>query len=536
MAEYAGYVRRKTPINWGTVAGDIVKKMGDVEQDQAAFREKYDTMASDISKELGEYEMGKSQSFNDMAYNATAEGRSMIAEMHNKLKRREISPDEFNRMKMSMSDQWADFSKFSKNYNQAVEGVMKGLDNGSLGAGSEFALRQLEEFSQLKNQRMQWMPGLNGSTSLLATTVDDDGKLVGKPTSMTTLTNPNNMVFNKVQLTDQVKDWTSVVAAYKIGRLSDARKNPEYKKSKETKINEILATDENVLSILSDWGKYTPYKDGDIAPKDGIKMVTNSNGDWVPEITDTLRQEAEKIVNGVMETSVAKIYTPAPSPPRGGDYTPQEKSQFSSGYDATWTAVRDNDFTQLDTTKWEFVTEGNKILVYPKGGDEKTQPVLEVNTTTPEDQKIAARGLSQYYKGFGKDPVTEWNYMDAQRGTEGKKKPDAILEKIKLSPAEEGDLIANIGKADMGSKETETYILDLISSKNPDLDIDFGNPSQPVGSSTGFLPILVNGKEVGRFYTDMYYGGTDYHNANQELIEGIINIGRGSKAATSAAP
>ena len=192
--------------------------------------------------------------------------------------------------------------------------------------------------------------------------------------------------------------------------------------------------------------------------------------------------------------------------------------------------MKDKDFTQLDTTKYEFETEGNKILVYPKGGDEKTQPLLEVNTTTAEDQKKAAKALSQYYKGFGKDPVSAWDYVDAQKGTTGIGKPAAILEKIKLTPAEEGDLITNIGKADMGAKETETYILDLISSRNSDLDIDFGDPYQPTGTATGFLPILVNGKEVGKFYTDMYYGGTEYHNANQKLIEGIINIGRGGKA------
>ena len=63
MAEYAGYVQRAAPIDWGMVAEDIITKLGDVEKDKAAFREKYDTMASDLYKELGDYEAGKSQSF-----------------------------------------------------------------------------------------------------------------------------------------------------------------------------------------------------------------------------------------------------------------------------------------------------------------------------------------------------------------------------------------------------------------------------------------------------------------------------------------
>ena len=28
MAEYAGYVRRETPIDWNSVAGDIVNQLG----------------------------------------------------------------------------------------------------------------------------------------------------------------------------------------------------------------------------------------------------------------------------------------------------------------------------------------------------------------------------------------------------------------------------------------------------------------------------------------------------------------------------
>ena len=91
MAEYAGYVKRPTPINWGEVAGGIVKRMGDIEQEQAAFREKYDTMAAETSQKIGEYEAGKSKAFNNLVYDATAEGRSMLHEMHNKLKRGGIS-------------------------------------------------------------------------------------------------------------------------------------------------------------------------------------------------------------------------------------------------------------------------------------------------------------------------------------------------------------------------------------------------------------------------------------------------------------
>ena len=151
MAEYAGYVKRPTPINWGEVAGGIVKRMGDIEQEQAAFREKYDTMAAETSQKIGEYEAGKSKAFNNLVYDATAEGRSMLHEMHNKLKRGEISPDEFNRMTMSISNQWADFSNLAKNYNTAVAGVIDGLDSGELSNASQWALEQFGDMANLKD-------------------------------------------------------------------------------------------------------------------------------------------------------------------------------------------------------------------------------------------------------------------------------------------------------------------------------------------------------------------------------------------------
>ena len=317
MAEYAGYVKRPTPINWGEVAGGIVKRMGDIEQEQAAFREKYDTMAAETSQKIGEYEAGKSKAFNNLVYDATAEGRSMLHEMHNKLKRGEISPDEFNRMTMSISNQWADFSNLAKNYNTAVAGVIDGLDSGELSNASQWALEQFGDMANLKDKRLQWMPSQDGYTNLYVTSVDDEGNMVGDPTSVTSLTNPGNLMFKKVDLPGATAQFTSTVAAFQRGRTTDPRLNPEYDNAKEKALNAVTATDDDVLSILVDYGdkdgnRYTLYKEGEEVPDNGIKMVMDENQNWVPEIDKALTDKAKETVDSMFEAQMGSKRTPAP--------------------------------------------------------------------------------------------------------------------------------------------------------------------------------------------------------------------------------
>ena len=66
-AKYAGYVRRDTPIDWSQVASDVVDKLGDIEKDKAAFREKNDKLAADAIAKVSEYEAGQNPELNQFA-------------------------------------------------------------------------------------------------------------------------------------------------------------------------------------------------------------------------------------------------------------------------------------------------------------------------------------------------------------------------------------------------------------------------------------------------------------------------------------
>jgi len=549
MAEYAGYVRRQPPINWGTVAGDIVNKMGDIEKEQAAFREKYDTMAADISKEIGEYEAGKSPAFNDLVYSATAEGREMIAEMHNKLKRREISPDEFNRMKMSISNQWSDFSTLTKNYNEAVAGTMEGLQNGELSGVSQWALDQFGELANLKNKRLQWMPNENGYTNLYVTSTDDEGNMSGEPTSVTTLTNPGNLAYLRVDVPKEVSQYADKLATYQVGRTSSPKERKGYEKYLNKSIDAIVSDDDDVASILSEYDGTEFYKSSEDAIEGGIEMTTDENGNWKTVITDEQRERAKEIVREQFEfqvpyTKTFREYTP------NDDEEKKRLKNLTTGYQITLNASR-GDFTGMNKSLYTFKETKNGIEVRRKT-DTKTIGIHVGKDALKPGTRATAKILSQYTREFSASgSQTEWDEIDTYLG-EGKGKDVSIdiveqeVEGKPFAPSMEditiqtllwngGDDAGHLGVNNADSEEeinaVKPSIMAYIQQKAPNTEVTFGEITN-VGKGLDdaySVPLKINGVLIDNVIFDKQSGKQSDFDA---VMKKAIDAGRKKKTAT----
>ncbi len=309
---YAGYVKRATPINWGAVAGDIVNKMGDVEKEQEAFREKYDTLASDLIKETSKYEAAKNPKLDEKLFEATVAGKEIINNMHNKLKRREISPSQMGMLKTSMSTEWAEFNNIVKNIDAGLTAALEGVDDGVNGAGTLWAVEQYNNLTQLKNSQPIWSTSENGYANLYMQKLDDNGDPIKGPgnlTSTRTLKNPNNLIFRDAKLDDKVSEFQDFIKPgipYKtVGNVTtvDPKGKPEYESAANGFIVDMIGTKEKpalkqALSVLSDYGNYVPYGEGETPPANGkgILIKVGANGEYVPQITDALYDVAEQIV------------------------------------------------------------------------------------------------------------------------------------------------------------------------------------------------------------------------------------------------
>jgi hypothetical protein len=404
MAEYAGYVRRETPIDWNSVAGDIVNQLGDVKKEQAAFREKYDKIAAETSAKIGEYEAGQSPQVNDLAYNMIADGRTTLAALHEKLKRREISPDAFNRAAMSMQTQNQEFKNMLSTYNTNVADIEKGIQEGGLSNLSNFQLEQYKDLSDLGNKRFQWSTNPNGITNLYVNTVDEDGNPVRQPMSLSVIRDMGNMRYAKYDLNGELLKSIKSLGIYDIKNIKDARNNPEYENFKNTLVESAVATDNQTASILADYGDYVPYKEGEPAPANGIEMVLQSNGQYEPKITPELKTKAREIINESIEARVGRTETvPEVS---STEQTKEEKrktaaEQGKSLYESSW-GISTGDFSGLDPDK--YYGQINKL--------DKTIEIFNNKGERLESQKIgspeAAESFSKYTKVKVKDPISVW--------------------------------------------------------------------------------------------------------------------------------
>jgi len=404
MAEYAGYVRRETPIDWNSVAGDIVNQLGDVKKDQAAFREKYDKIAAETSAKIGEYEAGQSPQVNDLAYNMISDGRTTLAALHEKLKRREISPDAFNRAAMSMQTQNQEFKNVLSTYNTNVADIEKGIQEGGLSNLSNFQLEQYKDLSELGNKKFQWSTNPDGITNLYVNTVDEEGNPVKQPMSLSVIRDMGNMRYTKYDLNGELLKSIKSLGIYDIKNIRDARDNPEYENFKQTLVKSAVATDNQTASILADYGDYVPYKEGDEVPENGIEMVLQSNGQYEPKITPELKTKAEEIINESIEARVGR--TEREVKVSSTEQTKEEKrktaaEQGKSLYESSW-GISTGDFSGLDSDKYygKINKSDNTIEIFNNKGERL------------ESQKIgspeAAESFSKYTKVRVKDPISVW--------------------------------------------------------------------------------------------------------------------------------
>ena len=470
---YAGYVKRATPINWGAVAGDIVNKMGDVEKELEAFREKYDTMASDLYKELGDYEAGKSQEMNQFVYNGIAAGRDTFSPLHQKLKRREISPDDFNRATMSMGSEMDKLKQLTTNYNDAIVGAIEGIDNGKLDdVLSGWALTKFGELSNLKGKNLQWMPGQDGYTPLY---VNEEGK---EPISMSVATNPANLIFNKVDLIKELKPAMAAIGKYKTAlaneTLDDATKRGGYETFRDALVSEILNNDKAIASVLAQYGGYKPYSEGDTdIPTWGIKMEIGESGKEFNPDVEYLKGDAEDIVKSFINQMVNYEETKYKvTPPKDDGYTPEELDMFSEGYNAVWSATdavyedgKLKGFEFMDNQRYNFDIEADDtIVVTNKKGDVMMEGLKRGSAET-------AKALAPYYsEKFG---GTAWQLMHNQR-QRAEKIPGEVERDAYTINALDLEKVGQITKmSDTKGTEAFAMIEEIITDGNPQANVEF---------------------------------------------------------------
>jgi hypothetical protein len=348
MAEnsYAGYVKRPTPINWGEVASGVVSRMEDTEKKHEAFRTKYDAMAGELRKEVDKFveTSGLSPELDQKVSEATQMAKGLIFDMHNKLKRREISPSSMNNLQHSISSDWADFNTVVKNIDQGLSAAVEGYNEGVNGEGTMYAVKKYADLMDLKHQNIVFDVDDSGFASLYMQKVDDNGDPVDNGlTSIRTLKNPNNLIFRDVKVVETVADFQKRIKPgipyIQQGNVTvvDPKGKPEYDAAAEGVVEDLTKDDKSVLSVLADFGGYEIYTEGDTPPSDkAVAMKVGANGELEPVITEELEKEAKQLVRDEinLQSPYKKLKKPTPKGNGGRGLTSDEPKlvyQYATG-------------------------------------------------------------------------------------------------------------------------------------------------------------------------------------------------------------
>ena len=505
---------------------------------------------------MGDYEAGKSQNFNEFVYNGISSGRDSLAALHQKLKNREISPDDFNRATMSMGSQMDDFKTLTTNYNKALITTQQGVEEGRLSGLSTFAADRLGSIADFKNKNLQWMPSQNGYTRLYINPIDENGKITGEPISVTSLVTPGNLEYKRTDVDAEATKFTSQLGKYKVGRVLDATEKEGYERVRTDIVNSIVNSPSDVASILSEYAGYEFYEEGQPKPEGkSLKVKIDDNHMLVPDVdpdnhNDPAVKEARRIAEERINQQVDYIKTDKPITTENDDEKKRLKN-LTTGYQITLNASR-GDFTGMNKSLYTFKETKNGIEVRRKT-DTKTIGIHVGKDALKPGTRATAKILSQYTREFSASgSQTEWDEIDTYLG-EGKGKDVSIdiveqeVEGKPFAPSMEditiqtllwngGDDAGHLGVNNADSEEeinaVKPSIMAYIQQNAPNTEVTFGkitNVGEGVDDAYS-VPLFINGALIDtEIVFDEQGGSQDSFDA---VMKKAIDAGRKKKTAT----
>ena len=258
MATYYGYKERtEKPIDWTKITGDIIQKSEDIEAGREAKRTELDKIVSDNESVVSKLEMGESDTFNEFAMRGVDEGRRMLYESYNAMRRGEITPSEYKMRQQQQMSQWGEFSTATKTFNEKIAEVNKRAQEGSSSLIEMWKAEQQAQISELENQTLIWSP----DGRLYMSKTDDEGKVIdlNDVTSVSSFNKNGNLFVDRVNVEKAVSERTAKIAQFKkvirkygIDTKEGKKAMAGYEAFKKDLIGSLTSADMQIGSILMD--------------------------------------------------------------------------------------------------------------------------------------------------------------------------------------------------------------------------------------------------------------------------------------------
>lgn len=303
--EYSGYVQAPQ-VDWSALSGKLAKSITDAGEARVSRREELDKIASDNINKINEIDQGQNQTFGTIILDFQDNGRNSINQWNQQLKAGTMTTAEYKKRTSNLSDYTGILASSAKNLDERINNAVQRQADGVASAYEIEMLKNIGSMAEIKDSKFF----ISDNGTVVWSKVDPaTGAMVGEPKDVRTPNLPQNMVDNKVVVTDFVKEatknWdTKQIFTDKGGgaytNIESVKEQPFYQDMIAKVAVAATSSPRATLSILADNGVIDPVfysteaeKKSAINERYAEMSELNRVAGRDPAITDAQRKEVE---------------------------------------------------------------------------------------------------------------------------------------------------------------------------------------------------------------------------------------------------
>jgi len=266
-------------VDWGKQAKVISDAFSNVATDRQRRKDEIDADTKSNIDKLNELDQMDNKTLMDMTIDGSNGAANAIYEAEQKMKRGELRPQDFQKLKQNISSGFTQFQKNAKSWDTDFQRYTERMQSGESSSLEQYLGERMESFGNLKNLQLVTNPDTG---NLAFGRIDEDGNLLTGPDdliSLNRMTAISKQEINKVNVGEFVKSSVEELGTYILAgnattmgvdgssravvTIEDFMQTEDADNYITDKANEILNSQGafSVGSILADSGVKNKYKE-----------------------------------------------------------------------------------------------------------------------------------------------------------------------------------------------------------------------------------------------------------------------------------
>jgi len=308
MANYIGYADKEgiEQVDWSAITTDLIDGIKKEDERRVKKKGEIQKASDDLITEISDHQeaLGSDTTYNGYVLDAAQQAKEFALMQNRLMKKGNLKPSEVVRSTQILSDDWKNFEKISKTFQETDAAARKAQESGTLSKQGELSYANFLKEVDINNSRLVVGP--------------KDGRLYfqsknGKLMDMATV---NNRVADLPKDFDILKATTGFTETLgkivgrdgKGGTIENIRNLDSFKKSKKSYIDSVNADPRNTLSVLTQSG-YDVTEDPTKVNANTILLKPDENGLLQPELSEANITAAENELQEYIDSQLDKIYS-----------------------------------------------------------------------------------------------------------------------------------------------------------------------------------------------------------------------------------